>query len=58
MMDNKADTLTQSQMLKVADCPVFLQSQPKEINGFIDMDVFDIQPIHTKPSDARLFSLI
>jgi hypothetical protein len=58
MMDNKAGTLTQSQMFKVAECPAFLQSQPKEINGLIDMDVSDIQPINTEPSDARLLSSI
>jgi len=58
IVDNKADTLTQSQMLKAEDSPQFIASQPKEIQGLLDMKVFEILPINTKPSNARLLSSI
>jgi hypothetical protein len=58
IMDNKADTLTQSQMLKTADYREFVASQPKEIKGLVDMGVFDIQPIGNKPANAKLLNAI
>jgi len=58
IVDNKADTLTQSQMLKAEDSPQFIASQPKEIKGLMDMGVFDILPMSTKPQQARLLSSI
>jgi len=39
VMDNKADTLTQSQMLKATDAQHFISAQPKEIKGLVDMGV-------------------
>jgi hypothetical protein len=57
-MVNKADTLTQSQMLKTADYQEFIASQHKEIKGLVVMGVFDIQPMENKPASARLLSAI
>jgi hypothetical protein len=56
--DNKADTLTQSQMLKVPDAPRFIDSQPKEIKGLLDMGVFEFHPMSSKPREACLLSSI
>jgi hypothetical protein len=56
--DNKADTLTQSQMLKDPDREQFINSQSAEIKGLQKMEVFDILPIHTKPAQAKLLSAI
>jgi hypothetical protein len=39
VIDNKADTLTQSQMLKATDAQHFISAQPKEIKGLMDMAV-------------------
>jgi hypothetical protein len=58
VVDNKKDTLTQSQMLKDDNAPAFIQSQAKELQGLIDMDVFDILHISTKPERAKLLSSI
>jgi hypothetical protein len=44
IMDNKADTLTQSQMLKASDASAFTATQPKEIKGLMDMAVFEFPP--------------
>jgi hypothetical protein len=41
VMDNKADTLTQSQMLKATDAQHFISAQPKEIKGLMDMGFSD-----------------
>jgi hypothetical protein len=57
-VDKKNDTLTQSQMLKDEDAPAFINSQVKEMQGLINMDVFDILHISTKPELARLLSSI
>jgi hypothetical protein len=57
-VDNKADTLTQSQMLKDSDCALFIASQEPEIRGLQKMDVFEVQPISTKPITAKLLSAI
>ncbi len=58
IVDNKADMLTQSQMLKTNDKANFLSTQPKEIEGLLKMGVFNIKHISTKPNDARLLSSI
>ncbi len=57
-VDNKADTLTQSQMLKDSDRALFIASQEPEIRGLQKMDVFEVQPISTKPITAKLLSAI
>jgi hypothetical protein len=56
VVDNKADTLTQSQMLKASDAPQFIASQPAEISGLIC--VFEVKPISQKPPKARILSSI
>jgi hypothetical protein len=58
IVDNKADTLTQSQMLKATDSADFIAAQPKEIKGLLDMGVFEILPMSSKPPLARLLSSI
>jgi len=58
IMDNKADTLTQSQMLKTSDATHFVDSQIKEIQGLVQMGVFDLQNISTLPAHAKLLSSI
>jgi hypothetical protein len=58
VVDNKNDTLTQSQMLKDEAAPAFISSQVKEMQRLINMDVFDILHISTKPELARLLSSI
>jgi hypothetical protein len=45
-------------MLKAEDSPQFIASQPKEIKGLLDMGVFNILPMSTKPQQARLLSSI
>jgi hypothetical protein len=57
-VDNKADTLTQSQMLKDPDRAKFVASQQSEINGVLKMDVFKVLPMNTNPPAARLLSSI
>jgi hypothetical protein len=57
-VDNKADTLTQSQIIKASDDSHFLTSQPEEISGLLKMDVFNIQPMASKPAGAKLLSSI
>ncbi len=57
-IDNKADTLTQSQMFKASNATQFLASQPAEISGLIKMGVFYIQPMTSKPARAKLLSSI
>jgi hypothetical protein len=58
VMDNKVDTLTQLQMLKLPDAQQFIESQPKEIKGLLDMVVFEFHPMSAKPREARLLSSI
>jgi hypothetical protein len=58
IVDNKADTLTESQMLQAPDHDNFIASQPKEIGGLLKMDVFNLQHISIKPKDAKLLSSI
>lgn len=58
VVNNKADTLTQSQMLPAQDHDSFIASQPKGIEGLLKMDVFNLQHISTKPTDAKLLSSI
>jgi hypothetical protein len=57
-VDSKADTLTQSQMLRDTDRDKFVQSQTSEIASIQKMDVFEVHPIQTKPSNAHLLSSI
>jgi hypothetical protein len=57
-VDNKADTLTQSQMLRDPDIKQFVAAQTSEIKGLIDMDVFTVKSMHHKPRNARLLSSI
>ncbi len=58
VVDNKADTLTQSQMLKATDVQHFILAQPKEVKGLMDMGVFQFHPMSSKPREARLLSSI
>jgi hypothetical protein len=58
VVDNKADILTQSQMLKASDAPQFVASQPAEISGLINMGVFEIKHISQKPPTAHILSSI
>jgi hypothetical protein len=59
IVDNKANTLTQSQMLKTAeDSHKFISSQVKEIEGLLKMGVFDVQHISPIPAYAKLQSSI
>jgi hypothetical protein len=55
-LNNKEDTLTQSQMLKAPDLDKFIASQVPEIRGLEKMDVFEYKPISTLPHRARLLS--
>jgi hypothetical protein len=57
-MDNKEDTLTQSQMLKTDDKDAFIAAQIPEIRGLEKMGVFDYKAIHNLPPRARLLSSI
>jgi len=45
-------------MLKVPDAQRFIDSQPKEIKGLLDMGVFEFHPMASKPREARLLSSI
>jgi hypothetical protein len=57
-LNNKEDTLTQSQMLKTTDANLFIKAQTPEIRGLEKMGVFKYSPIHTLPPRARLLSSI
>jgi hypothetical protein len=57
-VDNKADTLTQSQMLRDSDRAQFIASQHAEIRGLLKLEVFDVRHISTKPQTAKLLSSI
>jgi hypothetical protein len=57
-VDNKADTLTQSQMLKDPDQALFIASQQVEAKGLQKMDVFEVLPISAKPKMAKILSSI
>jgi hypothetical protein len=57
-MNNKDDTLTQSQMLKATDSSNFINAQVPEIRGLEKMNVFDYKSIDTLPATARLLSSI
>jgi len=57
-MDNKADTLTQSQMLKDPDRAQFVASQVSEVNGLHKMEVFEVLHMLTKPPTAKLLNAI
>jgi hypothetical protein len=56
--DNKADTLTQSQMLKDPDREQFVKSQAAEVKGLQKMEVFEVLPIYMKPAQAKPLSAI
>lgn len=57
-LDNKEDTLTQSQMLKATDSQQFITVQLPEIRVLEKMDVFKYLPIDCLPPRARLLSSI
>ena len=50
---NNPDVLTQGQMLKAADQDKFLESQPKEIDGLHEANVFEYLPIKKIPKNRR-----
>jgi hypothetical protein len=56
--DNKADTLTQGQMLKTADAADFILSQCSEIAGLEKMGVFSYHHISHLPPRAKLLHSI
>jgi hypothetical protein len=51
-LNNKEDTLTQSQMLKTSDSSDFIKAQTSEIRGLEKMNVFDYKHIDTLPPKA------
>jgi hypothetical protein len=57
-MDNKEDTLMQSQILKTPDKTQFLEAQLPEIRGLEKMGVFQYQHISDLPPTAKLLSSI
>jgi transposase InsO family protein len=57
-LNNKEDTLTQSQMLRTQDMEKFISSQIPEIRGLEAMGVFAYKTIETLPPRARLLSSI
>jgi len=57
-VNNKEDTLTQSQMLRTHDMEKFISSQIPEIRGLKAMCVFAYKTIETLPTCARLLSSI
>jgi hypothetical protein len=57
-LNNKEDTLTQSQMLKSSDSSQFIQAQVSEIRGLERMHVFDYKTMDSLPPNARLLSSI
>jgi hypothetical protein len=57
-VNNKDDTLTQSQMFKATDAEAFLTVQEPEIRGLEKMGVFQYEHISTLPPQARLLSSI
>ena len=57
-MNNKEDTLTQSQMLKAPDSAVFVRVQASEIRGLESMKVFQYEKMSDLPPRARLLSSI
>lgn len=56
--DNKADTLTQSQMLRDSDRAQFIAAQAAEIKGLQKMEVFQVLPMNLKPATAKLLNSI
>ncbi len=54
--DNKADTLTQSQMLRDSDRAQFIAAQAAEIKGLQKMEVFQVLPMNLKPATAKLLN--
>jgi hypothetical protein len=57
-LNNKDDTLTQSQMLKTQDSEDFISLQISEIRGLEKLHVFDYHPITNLPPKAKLLSSI
>jgi hypothetical protein len=57
-LDNKGDTLMQSQMLKTNDSQDFITAQLPEIRGLEKMDVFKYLPMDSLPPRAHLISSI
>jgi hypothetical protein len=58
VLNNKEDTLTQSQMLKTPDYNDFIKSQIPEIRGLEKLNVFEYNHISTLPPTAKLLSSI
>jgi hypothetical protein len=58
MMNNKEDTLTQSQILKTSDAASFVAAQTPEICGLEKMNVFEYLHFSKLPPKARLLSSI
>jgi hypothetical protein len=57
-MNNKDDTLTQSQMLRTSDSGHFVTAQINEIRGLEKLHVFECKTIHDLPPKAKLLSSI
>ena len=57
-IDNMNDTLTQAEMLKAPDRDEFLKAQEKELQGLIDMGVWEYQKISELPPGARLINSV
>jgi hypothetical protein len=56
--DNKADTLTQSQMFKAPDRAKFISCQADEIKSLYDLDIMDVHHISELPPRVKLLSSI
>lgn len=52
------DVLTRSEMLRANDSPNFLKSEPAEISGLNEADVFEFHRMNTLPSGAKLLNAI
>jgi hypothetical protein len=57
-MNNKEDTLTQSQMLRSPDSEQFIAAQLNKIRGLENMNVFEYKDIRELPTQAKLLSSI
>ena len=57
-MNNKEDILTQGQMLKAPDAAEFKKAQEPELNGLLDLDVFEYVRLHTKPEKAKILRAV
>jgi len=53
-MNNKEDILTQGQMLKAPDAAEFKKAQEPELQGLLDLEVFEYVRRHTKPEKSKI----